>query len=169
MAKQSPRVAERRSMAGKNPSARQVETSMSKKYKGTPKVSQGTIDRIKGMGMTSALKKASSSKNPEFIEGLRRMYGAKRVNQAMKPVKKAAPAMGPKSPRVAERTRPAIKKTSARAVEMGAAKAPVKKTSASKSNVKIPEGYRRAKTGQIVKKGINIKLPKLSMGVKQYK
>lgn len=133
MAKQSPRVAERRSMAGKNPSARQVETSMSKKYKGTPKVSQGTIDRIKGMGMTSALKKASSSKNPEFIEGLRRMYGAKRVNQAMKPVKKAAPAMGPKSPRVAEMSRPGIKKQSPRVSERSAAKkAPAKKT---------PSGY----------------------------
>jgi len=71
---------------------RQIETSMSKKYKGTPKVSQTTIDSIKKMGMTAALKKAGTSKNPEYIEGIRRMYGAKRLAAAQGGVKKAATA-----------------------------------------------------------------------------
>ena len=77
---------------GKSP--RQVETSMSAKYKGTPKVSQATIDSIKKMGMTAALKKAGSSKNPEYLEGIKRMYGAKRLAAAKggmsKPVAKKA-------------------------------------------------------------------------------
>lgn len=71
---------------------RQVETSMSKKYKGTPKVSQTTIDSIKKMGMTAALKKAGSSKNPEYIEGIKRMYGAKRLAAAQGGVAKSAPS-----------------------------------------------------------------------------
>lgn len=58
---------------------RQIETSMSAKYKGTTKVSQSTIDSIKKLGMTAALKKAGTSKNPEYLEGVKRMYGAKRV------------------------------------------------------------------------------------------
>lgn len=170
MAKTTPRAAERRSQAGKNKPIRQVETSTSKKYKGTPRVSQATISNIKKMGMTAALKKAGSSKNPEYLEGVRRMYGAARLKKAQSsstPAVKKAAAAQERSPRVVERTRPAIKKTSPRAVEMGAAKAPVSKTSAT-SKGRIPEGYRRAKTGQLVKKGINLKLPRLSMGVKQY-
>ena len=67
--------------AAKKP-MRQVETSMSAKYKGTVKVSQGTIDSIKKMGMGAALKKAASSKNPEYLEGIKRMYGAKRLAAA---------------------------------------------------------------------------------------
>lgn len=105
MAKTSPKVAERRSMAGKRTPMRQVETSMSKKYKGTTKVSQKTIDKIKGMGMNAALKKAATNKNPEFQEGLRRMYGAARVNKAMAPkAKKTAASAQKQSPRVAERS-----------------------------------------------------------------
>lgn len=114
--KKSPRAAERRSMPGKNKPMRQVETSMSKKYKGTPKVSQTTIDKIKSMGMTKALKKAGSTKNPEMLEGLRRMYGAKRVSQAMKPAVKKTAMSQKRSPRVAERS---FQKRSARAAEKG--------------------------------------------------
>ena len=117
--RKSPRAVERRSMPGKNKPARQVETSMSKKYKGTPKVSQGTIDRIKSMGMTKALKKAGTTKNPEMLEGLRRMYGAKRVKQAMKPAVKKTAMNSKQSPRVMERNRPGIKKKSPRAIERG--------------------------------------------------
>jgi hypothetical protein len=114
--KKSPRAAERVGMAGKNKTPRQVETSMSKKYKGTPKVSQNTIDKIKGMGMTKALKKASSTKNPEYLEGLRRMYGAKRVTQAMKPAVKKTGSTTRISPRAAERS---ITRRSPRATERG--------------------------------------------------
>lgn len=93
---------------------RQVETSMSKKYKGTAKVSQTTIDNIKKMGMTASLKKAASSKNPEYLEGIKRMYGANRLAAAKKAV--ATPA-GRMSPRVAERTPSVINRPSPRVVE----------------------------------------------------
>jgi len=49
------------------------------------KVSQATIDKIKSMGMTAALKGASGA-SAEMKEGLRRLYGAKRVDAAMGPV-----------------------------------------------------------------------------------
>jgi hypothetical protein len=46
------------------------------------KVSQKTIDQIKKMGMTKALGSASSNKSAEFQEGLRRMYGQRRLSKA---------------------------------------------------------------------------------------
>ena len=55
------------------------------KKKTSPKkvvVKQTTIDKIKGMGMTSALKKAGTSSNAEFVEGVKRMYGARRLSAA---------------------------------------------------------------------------------------
>jgi hypothetical protein len=52
------------------------------------KVSQATINKIKSMGMTAALKSASSA-NPETREGIRRLYGATRYNKAV--ASKAAP------------------------------------------------------------------------------
>lgn len=64
------------------------------------KVSQGTIDEIKKMGMTKALGSvkgaAASSKDDSsakaFAEGVRRLYGDKRYNEAVgKPAGKAAP------------------------------------------------------------------------------
>ena len=42
-------------------------------------VKQSTIDSIKKMGMSAALKKAGSSSNAEFVQGVRRMYGANRL------------------------------------------------------------------------------------------
>lgn len=90
------KVAPKASAAAKKP-VRQIETSMSKKYKGTTKVSQSTIDSIKKLGMTAALKKAGTSKNPEYLEGVKRMYGAKRlasVQGAATAKKKAAGLSG---------------------------------------------------------------------------
>jgi len=57
------------------------------------KVSQATIDKIKAMGMTKALKSASSA-SPEMREGLKRLYGAKRVAAAApsKPAARSADA-----------------------------------------------------------------------------
>lgn len=58
------------------------------------KVSQKTIDNIKAMGMTKALKGAGSA-SPEMKEALKRMYGAKRVAAAggsSKPAAKSADA-----------------------------------------------------------------------------
>ena len=47
------------------------------------KVSQATINKIKAMGMTKALKSAAAgTANAEMREGLKRLYGAKRVNAA---------------------------------------------------------------------------------------
>ena len=54
------------------------------------KVSQGTINKIKSMGMSAALKGASSA-SPEMREGTRRLYGATRYNKAVGTSKPAAP------------------------------------------------------------------------------
>ena len=43
------------------------------------KVSEATIAKIKDMGMTAALKKAGTSSNAQFVEGVKRMYGARRL------------------------------------------------------------------------------------------
>ena len=59
-------------------------------------VKQDTIDFIKAQGMTRALKRAGEIQNEkvkgeaEFIEGVRRMYGAARLNAATKAAAKAA-------------------------------------------------------------------------------
>lgn len=45
-------------------------------------VSQATIDSIKKAGMTASLKKAATSKDASFVQGVRRMYGAKRLADA---------------------------------------------------------------------------------------
>jgi hypothetical protein len=48
------------------------------------KVKQSTIDEIKKMGMTKALASAKTRRSPEYQEALRRMYGERRVKEAMK-------------------------------------------------------------------------------------
>lgn len=60
-------------------SIRKIETSPTIKYSGKPRVSQATIDSIKKLGMDAALKKAATSKNVEYLEGIKRMYGTKRL------------------------------------------------------------------------------------------
>ena len=47
-------------------------------------VSQATIDSIKKSGMTASLKKAATSKDASFVQGVRRMYGAERLAAAKK-------------------------------------------------------------------------------------
>ena len=61
-----------------------------KGYKLYTPVKQSTIDNIKKMGMTAALKKAGSSKNAEFVQGVKRMYGVKRLEASMASAKKSA-------------------------------------------------------------------------------
>lgn len=47
------------------------------------KVSQATIDRIKADGMTNALKKVAFGKaSASYAEGVKRMYGTRRVTTA---------------------------------------------------------------------------------------
>lgn len=126
MAKMSPRVAERQKMKKATPKGGGKGARGEKLY--TP-VSQATIDKIKKMGMTKALAAAGKTKpgqRAEFIQGIRRMYGANRLAAARKANKPAASAK--QSPRVVERTRPAVKKASPKVAERGGA---VKKTAAS--------------------------------------
>ncbi len=80
------------------------------------KVSQATIDKIKAMGMTKALKGASSA-NPEMKEALTRMYGARRVSAAM-PSKPAAKSADAARSAVSKPAKPVAK--SADAARMGA-------------------------------------------------
>jgi hypothetical protein len=48
------------------------------------KVKQSTIDDIKKKGMTKALASAKTNRSPEYQEALRRMYGERRLKEAMK-------------------------------------------------------------------------------------
>lgn len=107
------------------------------------KVSQATIDKIKKMGMTKALKGASKA-NPEMKEALKRMYGARRVAAAMpsKPATRsadAARAAATKSVtyKSANAARASMTKTSA-------AKAPVKKSGTTDPFAKAVFGVGRA-------------------------
>jgi hypothetical protein len=60
------------------------------------KVSQATIDKIKKMGMTAALKSAPGA-NAEMAEGLRRMYGARRVEAAKLKARADSTFKGPRN------------------------------------------------------------------------
>lgn len=68
--------------------AAKKKAAMKTKTVATPgtKVSQATIDKIKSMGMTAALKKAGAA-SPEMREGIKRLYGAKRFNAAVSSTK----------------------------------------------------------------------------------
>ena len=84
------------------------------------KVSQGTIDKIKSMGMSAALKGANSA-NPETREGIRRLYGATRYNKAVGTSKPAAPK--PTDSRFSGAKKADVKKpTDSRFMGMGAGK-----------------------------------------------
>jgi len=80
-------------------------------YKLYTPVKQSTIDNIKSMGMSAALKKAGSSKNAEFVQGVKRMYGVKRLEASMAKTKKSAPAKSPDAARAkyAAKNKPAAK------------------------------------------------------------
>jgi hypothetical protein len=47
-------------------------------------VSKSTIDSIKKAGMTASLKKAATSNDASFVQGVKRMYGAERLAAAKK-------------------------------------------------------------------------------------
>lgn len=73
-----------RQTGGGQPSGYRNYQAPASKPKAAPlKVSQATIDRIKADGMTAALKKAVSGKaSASYVEGVKRMYGTKRVTKA---------------------------------------------------------------------------------------
>lgn len=109
--------------AAKKTAARPIDKST---WKLNTKVSQGTIDNIKSMGMTNALKMVKDYSNPsvkknpgnrEFLEGVRRLYGDQRFSAARGSVKKAAPSSTRVSPRntegrIASQKRPTSSKKS---------------------------------------------------------
>ena len=109
------------------------------------KVSQATINKIKAMGMTKALKGAANA-SPEMREGLKRLYGAKRVSAAApsKPVAKSpdaarSSAMKPSKPvaRSADAARAAASKPAKPVTKSAdAARASVSKVSTIKAPVK---------------------------------
>lgn len=83
-------------------------------------VKQSTIDNIKKMGMSAALKKAGSSNNAEFVQGVKRMYGADRLKKAIAANKSVAKspdaaraAATTKNPKNAKRNQPVAKSADA--------------------------------------------------------
>lgn len=73
-------------------------------------VSQATIDSIKKMGMAAALKKAATSSNASYVQGVKRMYGAERLAKAKTAAKVSKPASGPDAARGAYASKPMTKK-----------------------------------------------------------
>ena len=100
--RKSPRAVESKGKYTKKPTPKGGGKAASSEKMYT-KVSQATIDKIKTMGMTKALASAGKTKpgqRAEFIQGIRRMYGADRLAAARK---KANTQPGRTSPRAAER------------------------------------------------------------------
>jgi hypothetical protein len=116
-------------------------------------VSQATIDSIKKAGMAASLKKAATSKDASFVQGVKRMYGAERLATAKKsamsakPVAKSADAARSSAMKP---TKPVAK--SADAARMGAStvmakpatKAPVKKSGTTDPFARFVFGVGRA-------------------------
>jgi len=74
-----------------------AKASMPKMVKN--KVSQATIDKIKSDGMTNALKKVGAGKaSATYTEGVKRMYGAARINAAKSKAGNEAKSGRPNSP-----------------------------------------------------------------------
>lgn len=96
------------------------------------KVSQATIDKIKSMGMTKALKSAPKA-NAEMTEALRRMYGAKRVNAASKSSSKPS---RPVMTRTSSST--STPKSSAPGAISGKSKSSAPRAISGKTSVKMP-------------------------------
>lgn len=99
-------------------------------------VSQKTIDKIKSMGMTKALAKAGKTPkgaNAEFIQGIKRMYGAKRLDAARSSFAKVAKSPDQARARNAAKTKPVVNKTAdqARSRAMSSTKASAPKVKVS--------------------------------------
>jgi hypothetical protein len=88
-------------------------------------VSQATIDSIKKAGMSASLKKAATSKDASFVQGVKRMYGAERLAAA----KKSAVVKSPS----ADAARASMKPTKPVAKSADAARAAATKTSTKSS------------------------------------
>lgn len=73
-------------------------------------VSQATIDSIKKMGMAAALKKAATSSNASYVQGVKRMYGAERLAKAKAMAKSKPAASSADAARGAYASKPMTKK-----------------------------------------------------------
>ena len=101
-----------------------MPTRVSKRQapKGPTKVKQNTVNAIKKTGMTKALGNITPAqrKNAAYMTGLKRMYGAARVNKALAPKNMSVPVggvMGTKRAQVmAGPVRSTTKKTAAKKV-----------------------------------------------------
>ena len=127
--------------------------------KATPvKVKQSTISAIKKTGMTKALGNITPAqrKNAAYMTGLKRMYGAARVNKALAPKNMSVPVggvMGTKRAQVmAGPVRSTMKKTTAKKVvskskllkDQLAARAPKSKMFSNLgSGVSVPRNYKK--------------------------
>lgn len=88
-------------------------------------VSQATIDSIKKAGMAASLKKAATSKDASYVQGVKRMYGAERLAAA----KKKAVVKSP----TADSARGSMKSSKPVAKSADAARAAANKTSTKSS------------------------------------
>lgn len=96
-AKNTAAVARRTSVAKSKAADASARASMPKMVKN--KVSQATIDKIKSDGMTSALAKVGAGKaSATYTEGVKRMYGAARINAAKSKAGNAAKSGRSNSP-----------------------------------------------------------------------
>lgn len=116
----------------------------------TVKVSQATIDKIKKMGMTAALKKAPNA-SPEMKEALKRMYGAKRV----------AAAGGAKSTPV-KSTSADVARGATKASKPMAKSADAARLSVTKASVKVPGKGPAVKTGSTTSNPVTAVFNKVS-------
>lgn len=89
------------------PARRTGDTTASKRIT----VSQATIDQIKKQGMTAAIKKAAAGGvSASYMEGVKRMYGAKRLAKAT-----AANINPPKAKAYGKNNMPAYRPATAKA------------------------------------------------------
>ena len=106
-----------------------MPTRVSKKQapKGPTRVKQSTVNAIKKTGMTKALGNITPAqrKNAAYMTGLKRMYGAARVNKALAPKNMSVPVGGVMGTKRAQVMAGPIKSTMKKTT-------PVKKTAAKK-------------------------------------
>jgi hypothetical protein len=99
-------------------------------------VSQATIDSIKKAGMAASLKKAATSSDASFVQGVRRMYGAERLAAAKKSVKPVAKSADAARAGSMKPVKPVAK--SADAARMSATKTSATKPAVKKSGTTDP-------------------------------
>jgi hypothetical protein len=106
-----------------------MPTRVSKRQapKGPTRVKQSTVNAIKKTGMTKALGNITPAqrKNAAYMTGLKRMYGAARVNKALAPKNMSVPVGGVMGTKRAQVMAGPIKSTMKKTT-------PVKKTAAKK-------------------------------------